>query len=170
LKVTERVIRRSVILTNAQAREYVGISFYDSGEVPYANVAEAVFRSLDAVMFSGEIELTAAQARGDIYVGVRLKAIGPTSTFTNLMVQSVSTRPHTGNMVVRYGPSAILDSDELLELARACRTRTVYNMPSGRATGAASGGENVDQTATAPVQDTAHSLPELSYDTVSAPA
>lgn len=158
-KPTAREISYSIKLTDAETRTYSEVSEFDSGETPPEGVAESVYRSANAQQFAGEITFLAGQIRNEIKLGMRLKAIGPTTTFTNLLVQSIRERPHFGEMTVTYGPSAPLDVQGWIELARATRNRIIYKMPSGRADGGLSGGDvNVDQGGDAPADNTAHSI------------
>ena len=169
-KKTSHVIRHSIRLTNAATQLYTAISSYSAGEAAPAGLAEQVYRSVNAVMHEGQITLTNAQARADVYMGCRLALVGPNSTFDNLMVQSISVQPPRGRMTVNYGPSAPADVSGLIELARSCRTRTLYNMPSGRASGGTSGGDTIDAGADSTSENTAHGVGGCSLDTASAPA
>ena len=156
---TARVIRHGIKLTNATTRTYEAVSHYDPGETAPAGVAEQAFRGVAALQNAVGITFVAGQLRSDIQVGCRMTLIGPTTTFSNILVQSVRERPHFGETIVNGGPVAAVDIDALIALARASRWRTIYNMPSHRDDGAAGGsGANMDMGADAPAENTAHGV------------
>ena len=150
---TAHFVTHSVKLTNATTRTYTAIKTSDPGETPPAGVAESVYRSMALALNAGSITFTNAQLRSDIYIGCRLKLIGPTTTFVNILPQAIRARPHFGETTVQFGPSAIVDAAAEIELARATRWRFVYNMPSGRSDGMGSGSEQDDETMDSPSEN-----------------
>lgn len=155
VKVQRRSVRKTIKLTNAVTGTYQAIKEATSGEVPPAGVAEAVFRGLDLVQWAGSIRFVGAQARSDIKLGIRLKLVGPNTTFSNVIPQRVTEQPHFGYVEVEYGPSAPPDINSLVDISRSVRGRTTYRMPSARATGGIpDGGE--DQNSEPPGDDTSH--------------
>jgi hypothetical protein len=142
-KHVDREIHFRAVLTNAQTLIYQGVQQASSAETVPVGVAEAVYNSVKDLQHAGLISFTAEQVRTDIHVGDKLKLVGPTNTYTNLLVQKVSMEPHFGRVTVTYGPSAILDVGERVELEKVGRFRTSYNMPSGRADGTLPGGTTV---------------------------
>lgn len=146
---------KKVKLTNAVTKLYEAVQTFDSGEIPPQGVAESVYRGVAAAQNSGTITFVNSQLRSDIYIGCRLKLVGPTTTFDNILPQSIKPRPCQASTMVTFGPSATVDADALLELARATRMRFIYNMPSGRADGLGSGGDKVDHTMESASDDTA---------------
>jgi hypothetical protein len=139
-------LTHEVTVTNATTQLYETVQSFDSGETIPAGVAESVYRAVAIAQQAGTITLRDDQLRSDIYIGCRLKLIGPTTTFTNILPQQITARPCQGITAVRFGPSAMVDADALIELARATRFRYIYNMPSGRSDGFGSGGEEVDHS------------------------
>lgn len=130
-----------VTLTNAITQTYSAALNRDTGDAIPTGVAQAVYDSVADLQYAGQIEFVDAQMRQDIFVGCKLKLIGPTHIYTNLLVQSLSGEPHAGRITVRYGPSSVLDVQQRVELALMSSRRIVYNMPSNRATGLSNGGD-----------------------------
>ena len=155
-KVQSRPVSRTIILTNAVSRLYRTVSAATTGEVPPQGVAESVYRSTNAPQYQGEITLLDKQLRSTIGIGCRLKLVGPNTVFANVLVQQLHQRPHWGQTTVKFGPSAPAEAEGLIELARASRWRTTYNMPSGRASGQIEGTSDVDFSGQVPQNDTAH--------------
>ena len=148
-------VTRSLKLTNAITQTYKAVKSADTGESVAAGVAESVYRGAALAQNAGRITFRDDQLRSDIYIGCRLKLVGPNTTFSNVLPQAIRARPCAGTTTVQFGPSAIVDADALIELARATRLRFLYNMPSGRSDGFGSGGDEVDDTMDSPTEDTA---------------
>lgn len=133
-----------LVLTNALTQRYTAVSSVSFGEFQPVGVAESVFRSVDALQQQGTLTLKRPTMPTNIRIGVRLKLIGPNHTWTNIFPQEVAMRPHRREITVSFGPSAAIDADKLVELAKATRYILSYNMPSGRATGSVSGSSEMD--------------------------
>jgi hypothetical protein len=163
--VRERPCRKTVKLTNAVTQTYTAIKSFDSGEIIPQGVAESVYRGAAIDQWAGKVTFSNDQLRSDIFIGCRLKLIGPHTTFTNVIPQLIMARPHYGTTDVQYGATAPPDAEGLIELARATRGRLVYNMPSGRDDGEWGGGsaEEIDDSAESPLGDTAHGIGGHSY-------
>ncbi len=144
-----------ITLTDAASGPYSATATDDPGETAPVGVAQAVFRSIDSLQQEGTVTDTTFPMRTDIRIGVRLKIVGPSHTWTNVFPQSVDMSPLHG-VTVSFGPSSPIDAANLLELARATRWRTVYNMPTGRATGSVSGSTDIDATAAGHEGNTSH--------------
>jgi hypothetical protein len=169
-----REVRKEVVLTNALTQTYTQLSHYDPGEVPpgwtgtaFVNgVAQQVYNGVKDLRHSGTITFLGAAVRTDLTVGTNCTLTGHYSTFTNCIVQRITTEPHYGRMTVTFGPVARMDAPALIELARASRFRPVFNAPSGRSTGQFGGsGVSVPQTASAPRDNTTHGLGQFSLQT-----
>jgi len=162
VKATARAVRHSIKLTDAVTRimpPYTAISHSDTGEVIPLGVAEQAYRGMAMLQHALGITFVAGQLRSDIKLGCRLKLVGPNTTFTNIVVQSIRERPHYGETIVNGGPMSALDIDVLIALARSSRWRIQYNMPSGRADGGTGAGSaQVDTGAYAPSENTAHGV------------
>lgn len=143
-------------LTNALGQAYTATKSFDPGETAPLGVAESVYRGLAIAQNAGTIKFSNSQLRSDIFIGCRLKLIGPNTTFTNLLPQMITARPHAGTTTVRFGPSAPIDADALIELARATRLRYIYNMPSDRLHGRGQSNETVDYTMDSPSENTGY--------------
>jgi len=154
-QVQQKQLSKSVTLTNAQPREYSVISSYDSGDSVPVGIAESIYRSLQAAQWTGSINLVADSVRSDITLGKRLKLVGPNMTFSNCIVQSVTISPHSGMMRVEFGPISPIDAPNLVEIMRAVRPRTTYNLPSRRSTGTPAGG-STDLSAETPINYMTH--------------
>jgi len=173
-RVNSRRVSVRVRLTNAVTQTYSATTHYDPGE-PFpamgaGGLANQIYNSFNQLQYAGRITLVQTQldAAGasitNILPGARLKLIGPNNTYTNLVVQSVIARPHYGTLQVEFGPAARLDAADLIELARCTRFRTVYDMPSGRDTGAPDPGGQVDVSeAGSPKENTMHGLDSSQY-------
>jgi len=161
--VTKRQISHRLTLTNATSQTYRTTTFYDPGESVPTGVAQAVYNSLSTLQYSGAVTFAASQVRSGIAVGNSLTLVGPANTYSNLLVQSVRAVPHLGWLTVSYGPSARLDAPELIELARCCRWRTIYNMPSGRSTGQAPGCADVGLGSATAKENTQYGIPSYSF-------
>lgn len=155
VKPVTRSMRKTIRLTNAASGTYSAVTSATSGDPVPQGVAEAVFRGLDLVQWAGSIRFAGGQARSDIYIGCRLKLVGPTTTFTNVIPQRIRETPHFGYVDVEYGPCAPPDVDTLVDISRSVRGRTTYRMPSGRASGGFPAG-SLDQNATRDLDDTSH--------------
>ena len=170
------------ILTNATTKTYSAISSLDTGEAlpvgvidaatpntlwPLAptppgwwpaagSFAKSLYDSLHTLQYQGAITFVGQEARADIKPGMVLTLVGPNHTYSNLLVQSVTVHPHQGKVTVKFGPISRLDAPGLLELWRAARLRTLYNMPSGRSSGTAPADVEVTQTGASHASDTMH--------------
>jgi hypothetical protein len=92
-------VSHKVTLTNAVTRVNPNAYFFtsfDSGDPVPIGVAQSLYNSVATLQHSGTLNLTREQMRTDISVGCKLKAIGPTQTFSNLLVQEVTSRPNFG--------------------------------------------------------------------------
>ncbi len=161
-----REVRVRLWATNAITNTYTGVSHFDPGIQVPTGLAEAIYRSVAALQFGGNKTFTANTPRLDIRVGTRVKAIGPTRTFVNLMVQSVSLRPFAGEAAIMFNPSAMPDAEELIELALMSRWRNVEDFPSGRSDGSPGGGTDVNLSADGPFETVSHGVGGLAYDSV----
>jgi hypothetical protein len=170
----KRVLNHRVVLTNAQSVEYKAVSASDTGEgIPpctpvgatsptTGSLAQLLYDCLSVLQHAGSIPFVGTEARGDIGVGNTLSVRGPNTTYTNLLVQGVVVKPHTGDVSVRVGPASRLDAPMLIELWRMTRRRTLYNMPSGRKSGQAAASGGSDGTGAVPKENTIHGLPDVS--------
>lgn len=163
-----RMVHKRVKVTNATTRTYTALKEFTDGEAAPAGVAESVYRSTNAVQHAGSITFTAAQLRSDVSIGCRLKLVGPTTTFQNILPQRIVEHPHAGTMEVTFGPAAPASIDFLLELHKATRFRMRYRMPSGRGTGEEPGASDnqVDTGTDAPTDDTLHGPGGNEFDAV----
>jgi hypothetical protein len=145
-------------LTNAVSQTYSAVTNYDPGEMVPTGVAQALYTSLATLQYSGSVAFVAGQVQSGIGVGNTLTLVGPTNTYSNLLVQSIRAVPHLGLLTVTYAPSARLDAPELIELARASRWRIVYNMPTGRSTGQSAGSNEVALGSATAKENTQHGV------------
>lgn len=149
--VQSRLVTVRVKLTNGTGN-YTATTHNDPGE-PFppmgaGGLANQIYNTFNQLTFSGRITLLASQLTSaqltTLLPGARLKLIGPNNIYTNLFVQSVTARPHYGLLEVAFGPMAALGAKDVIELSRATRLRTVYDMPSGRDSGVPNYPTNVD--------------------------
>jgi len=158
------VLHLRCILTNATTGSYSGSQLLDTGElVPpcypaSGSLALAAYTSAATLQYAGSITLLGQTLRTDIALGQTLSLTGPSHTYTGLLVQSVEVRPHYGEMRVEFSPAARIDAAGLVEMWRASRWRTTYNLPSNRSSGTASISASFDTTGVDHKQDTTHSL------------
>lgn len=150
-----RVHKKDINLINIGSGPYSATTSSSAAEPVPTNVAASVYRSASATQYAGRITFTGQQVAG-VSLGTRLTLIGPTQTFTSLLVQQIRYRPQTQEMEVTYGPCSPLDVDQWVELARATQRLTTYNLPSGRGTGGGSSGTSVDTGGTGGLADTTH--------------
>jgi hypothetical protein len=163
-KTSTRVHTKVIILTDATTQVYTALVENTAAELVPTGVAESVYRSGAATQFAGRVTFVNDPLRSDISLGKRLKFIGPTTTFTNLLVQAIETYPGFGETTVTFGPSTPLDVDMWVELTRATRARLTYNLPSGRGDGGtSSSGQSLNAGAVPPADNTAHGVSGLSY-------
>ena len=161
-----------VMLTNAVTQTYTGSHLDDTGDpVPplypaAGSLAQTLYNSLSVLQYEGQISLLAPALTSGIGVGNVLTLVTPNNTYHNLLVQSVSGRPHFGELRLNFGPAAPRDLPGLISLWESTRWRTTYNMPSGRASGTAQPIASVDASGAAAKQDTAHSAPSFSSLTI----
>lgn len=159
VKADNHVVRQTIRLTDAVTRTYEAVKFYDPGETVPVGVAEMAYRSVAALQSAAQVTFTKGQLRSDIQLGCRLTLVGPNTTFSNILVQSIHERPHYGETTINGHPQAAVDADTLMALARASRWRTTYNMPSGRDTGGLGpNGLEVDTSADGASENTAHGV------------
>jgi hypothetical protein len=168
IRKKEQYVTCTIQLTDAEATEYSAVAEFDPGETVPAGVAESVYRAVNIAMGAGSVTFVDAALRSDVYIGCRLKLIGPTTTFTDLLVQEVKATPDQGLTQVKFGPSAAVDADALIELARATRFRNTYRMPSGRESGMGGAGGETDFTMDAPSENSVEGVGAQDYDTVTA--
>ena len=169
-----REIRHKLTLTNALNTTYTAVSHAETGETPIgydmgsgtftSSLAQQIYNAVSTLQYAGQITFVDQSLRSDLAVGKKLTLIGPNNTYTNLLIQRVTTRPHYGETTVEFSPSARLDAPDLIELARATRFRNAYDMPSGRSDGTGSGSQGVDQSASAPRDNTMHGVGEYQYN------
>jgi hypothetical protein len=165
-KVEKKETHHRVTLTNAVSQTYRATTRFDPGESVPVGVAQAVYNSVATLQHAGRIKFVAGQLRSGLSVGQQMTLTGPTSTYANLLVQSVRAAPHLGVLEVSYGPSSVLDAPALIELARATRWRMIYNMPSGRSTGQAPGSADVGLGTATAKENTQHGLGNYSLQAV----
>lgn len=169
--VTGKEVHHKVILCNVPSGLYQTISSSTSAEPVPIGLANSIYQSLATLQHAGTLVFAGQNIRQGLGVGQNLTAIGPNNTYTNLLVQSVRAVPHAGILTVTFGPSARLDAPELIELRRATMLRTMYNMPSNRATGQGSGNGSQVQLGDATAREnTQHGLGSYSMFGVTAPA
>jgi hypothetical protein len=159
VKTADRLHTYHLRLTDCPGGFLQRVSQFISAEVVPQNVAESAYRSAAAQQWAGSIKLLDAQIRGSITLGVRLKFIGPNTTFSNVLVQAIEQTPARGETVVTYGPGPLVDIDLWVEMARASRYRITYDMPSGRADGGVGAGPAaIDTGGATPADNTAHGV------------
>jgi hypothetical protein len=162
--VDHRLISYRVILTNAVSKTYTGQFLQDTGDpVPPlypapGSLAYALYQSVSRLQYAGVFTPVGATLRSDIQVGTVLTLVGPNNTYAGLLVQSVLSRPHYGEMRVEYGPAARIDAADLVEMWRATRWRTLYNLPSGRSSGMATVTASLDTSGAEAKENTSHGL------------
>jgi hypothetical protein len=162
--VDHRLISYRVILTNAVSKIYTGQFLQDTGDpVPplypaSGSLACALYQSVSRLQYAGVFTPVGMTLRSDIQVGTVLTLVGPNNTYAGLLVQSVQSRPHYGETRVEYGPAARIDAADLVELWRASRWRTLYNLPSGRSSGMATVTAAMDTSGAEAKENTSHGL------------
>jgi len=161
--VEKKETHHRVTLTNAVSQTYRAVTHYDPGESVPVGVAQAVYNSVATLQHAGTIKFVAGQLKSGLSVGQRMSLAGPSSTYANLLVQSVRAEPHRGTLEVSYGPSSVLDAPARIELARATRWRMIYNMPSGRSSGRAPGSADVGLGTATAKENTQHGLGSYSF-------
>lgn len=170
-KARTKMIHKSVKVTNAETRPYSAMTEYTPGDASPVGVAESIGRSTNAQQHAGLITFKDRQVKSGIGIGCRLKLVGPTTTFTNILPQKVVEQPCFGTLDVAFGPAAPACLDFLIELMKATRFRSTYRMPSRRNTGQASGNTTeVDTGSDTPSDDTTHSAGGYEFIGVTAPA
>ena len=157
VKASTRMVHKTVKVTNAETYSYRATTSYTPGDQIPAGVAESAWRAMNAQQWQGSIEFVEQQVRSDIGIGCRLKLVGPTTTFSNVLPQRIVERPCSGSMAVTYGPAPRFSIDALFALQQALRARTTWRLPSGRDTGQDAGQGETDSGADVPTEDTAHS-------------
>ncbi len=158
--IQTRNVSHRLTLTNAVTGTYRYATYYDIGEQVPWGLALGLFNSLKTLQYAGAVTFVGTQVQGGISVGNVLTLIGPTNSYADLLVQSIRAVPHLGVLEARFSPSSPLDAPELVELARANRFRTIYNLPSGRSTGAASGSADVGLGSATARENTQHGIPQ----------
>ena len=162
-KLQQRQVTHRVTLTNAVTQTYrTSTNFVSAEQVP-VGLAEFLYNSLKTLQYAGRADFVGSQVQTGIGVGNLLSLVGPTNTYANLLIQSVRAVPHLGQLTVTYAPSSTLDAPELVELARACRLRFIYNYPSGRATGTAPGSADVQLGSATAKENTQHAIGAYEY-------
>ncbi len=157
-KSRARVLRKSVKLTNAETREYLAVKDFQSADAIPQGVAESLFRSASCPQHQGTITLVGEQIPDGLTIGKRVKAIGPTTTFENLLIQQIDETPHRHTLTLTFGPFASLTVDYLVEMSKAVRGRTTYKMPAHLDTGKDESDAEVDTSADTGEDDTAHGV------------
>lgn len=164
-----RTCSMRVILTNAITQIYTGQQLNDTGDpIPplypaSGSLAQAMYNSTSALQYEGQVTLLGQTLRSDIAAGSALSLVGPSgNTYGPVLVQSVATRPHYGEMRVSFGPVARQDLQGLITMWMATRWRTAYNLPSGRGSATASDITSVDSSGASARHDTAHGVPQYS--------
>jgi hypothetical protein len=143
---TEHYHHFTATLTNIATGTFIAVSEFASAEVAPKGVAESAYRSLGSLrngvgglipQYKGSVTFKGAECRLDITIGNRLSLTNPQSghTYSALLIQQITHKPHFGETTVMFGTGTPIDVEQWIELARATKVRTVYNMPSGRADG-----------------------------------
>jgi len=162
--VDHRLISYRVILTDAVSKTYTGQFLQETGDAPPplypapGSLAYALYQSASRLQYEGVFTAVGTALRSDIQVGTVLTLIGPNRTYAGLLTQSVQSRPHFGELRVEFGPGARIDAAGLVEMWRASRWRTLYNLPSGRSSGVATVSAAVDTSGAAAKENTSHGL------------
>lgn len=154
LKVEKKEMNCTIKLTNAITKDYQNLTIDAIAEEVPQGVAKKVFDSLNTPRQAGTLRLVNSQVRGDIFVGCRLTLIGPNNTYTGCVVQTVSSQPQLGRLTVSYGPTARCDASALVEIGRAARQRTLYNIPCDRTGGQGSSAASVSMGDGEPKENT----------------
>lgn len=123
------------VLTTATSKTYSIATSSTTGEVAPIGIAERVYNSLKDLEYAGHLTIPKEDVRNDIKIGTRLKLIGPHTTFSNCIVQSVTLRPGWGETDVVFGPLDRLDAQGLLSLYMTARQNHWFDIPSRRANG-----------------------------------
>ncbi len=155
-KAAGKLVNKTIRLTDAETGTLKILSSAESPELPPLGVADAVYRSANATMHAGVITFVGDQVRSDIGIGCRLTLVGPNTTFENCVPQTITERPCSGEMEVRFGPMPPANVNFLQTLMKATRVRTLYRMDFNRATGEGGGGD-IDNGTESANDDTAHS-------------
>lgn len=166
----KREVKVRLWATNAVTKPYTGISHIDPGITSPQGLAESMYRAVAALQHRGSVNFSRAQVRGDIYIGCRLKAVGPHTTFTNLMPQTLIEKPFNGQLIVSFDPASMADADWIIELALVSRWRNVQDFPSGRSDGSTGGGTEVNLSGDGSYETCAHQIGGESFMAATSPA
>ena len=132
------------IITNGITDNYTKISEIVSAEEIPTGLAEMIYTSLATLQYEGDVSLVQAEISGGLHMGNTLNLSGGVAAWATMgaQIQSIAKDFGTGKTVVEIGPSKFLAAGDLTQLFLINRLRRVYQNPSARVTGRASGSDN----------------------------
>ncbi|MCW1926275.1 hypothetical protein OKA05_27220 [Luteolibacter arcticus] len=127
LEPIEAMQGKTVTATNAITKVYKGITQWVAPEAAPSGIAAAIYNSLSAYQFEGSITTVMEDVSGDRFHGCKLNITGGKGEWAtmNAMVHSVSFDIATGATTISVGPAPFLAAQDMLELRRLLRGRSV---------------------------------------------
>lgn len=131
--------------TNLNTGTYRSTQEEVSGEAQPIGLAEAMFKSRNALHFEGRIALKEQAISGIVQLGNVLNISGGRAEWAtmNAQIQSVLEEVDTGATTLAFGPNKMLGPADYIELLRATRNRFRYAAAESRASGVNGGSSAV---------------------------
>ena len=111
-------------------------------------LAQFIYEAISVLQFEGNLTLQEEDASGSLMIGQLFNLTGSANTEWDTMaamVQEISENLDAGETSVQFGPPKNLSADELVDLLRVNRARSISSSLGMRMTGSPSnGGSNLD--------------------------
>jgi hypothetical protein len=125
---SEKPLSRAFTLTNATSRRYVGRFAVSYSEPEPAGLATAYYSAASVLQYEGEVTLTEAECTsGRAALGKILRVTGGLAAWASMtaVIQKVREDFDAGVTTLTVGPQSHLFPQDLVELLRASRLRSV---------------------------------------------
>jgi hypothetical protein len=153
--VSAKPVHQRITVTNVSSGEYSALASYDSGEDPpgwvgpgandfEGGLAQSLYEGFSALQYEGSPTLVSDEINGEVGLGKKLTIVTPGGSYAGILIQGVSGELCSGTVSLQLGPPGQIGLTDMIEILRVNRHRIIYNLPSNRSTGAASGGSQVD--------------------------
>lgn len=111
--------------TNAQTKIYKGITSWVAPEAAPAGIARAVYESLEAYQFEGDVTQVLEDVSATRWHGAALNLTGGLGEWATMkaMIHQASVDIANGSVSLSFGPAPFLAAEDFLELQRLLRGR-----------------------------------------------
>lgn len=115
----------TVTATNAVTKIYKGVTSWVAPEAAPSGIAQAVYESLEAYQFEGDVTLVMEDVSATRWHGAALNLTGGSGEWTTMraLIHQASVDIENGTVSLSFGPAPYLAAEDFLELQRLLRGR-----------------------------------------------